>query len=73
VRSSPAARAALDGVTVASLALMAYVTVELAGAALVDGPTVAIALVSAFLLLRYRVGAAWLILAGVLVGLALAR
>ncbi|MBW3631070.1 MAG: chromate efflux transporter [Gemmatimonadetes bacterium] len=69
VRTSAPARAALDGVTVASLALMAYVTVELARSALVDGLTIAIALVSALLLVRYRVNAAWLILAGAVLGL----
>ena len=69
IRASPPARAALDGVVVASLALMAYVTVELAHAALVDGVTIALALVSALLLVRWRLGAGWLILAGGVVGL----
>ena len=69
VRASPAARAALDGVVAASLALMAFVTVRLAQPALVDGLAVAIALVSALLLLRFRVNAAWLILGGVALGL----
>jgi chromate transporter len=68
VRASAGARAALDGVAVASLALMAYVTAELAGAALTDPLTVGIALASAILLVRYRISAAWLVLAGMLVG-----
>jgi chromate transporter len=69
LRRSPVAGRALDGVNVASLALMALVTWELGRAALVDLTTVAIALVSAVLLLRYRTGSAWLVLGGALVGI----
>ncbi|HEU5260142.1 MAG TPA: chromate efflux transporter [Gemmatimonadales bacterium] len=68
LRRSPTAGAFLDGVNVASLALMAVVTWQLGRAALVDAPTVALALGSALLLLRYRVNSAWLVLAGALVG-----
>ena len=68
-RSSPSAGAFLDGVNVASLALMAVVTVQLAGAALVDVPSVAVALVSAVLLLRFKVNTTWLIAGGAIVGL----
>ncbi len=71
VRASPVAGACLDGVNVASLALMAVVTFRLGAAALVDGPTVLLALASAFLLLRYRVNSAWLVLGGAAAGLAL--
>jgi chromate transporter len=69
LRRSQTAGAFLDGVNVASLALMAVVTVQLGRAALVDVPTVALALASALLLLRYRVNSAWLVLAGSLAGL----
>jgi chromate transporter len=69
LRRSPAAGAALDGVNVASLALMAVVTAELGRAALVDVPTVALALASAALLLRFRINSAWLTLGGAVVGL----
>jgi chromate transporter len=68
IRRSPRTRAVLDGVNVASLALMAVVTYQLAGVALTDAITVAIAIVSAFLLFRWRVNTAWLVLAGGLVG-----
>jgi chromate transporter len=68
LRQSRTAGAVLDGVTVASLALMAVVTVQLAGAALVDGVTVGLALVSAALLLTTRVNSAWIVLGGVGVG-----
>jgi len=70
LRRSPVAGAALDGVNAASLALMAVVTVQLGAAALVDVPTVVLALVSAVLLVRFRVNSAWLVLGGAGVGLA---
>ena len=71
LRRSPAAGAFLDGVNVASLALMAVVTLHLGRAALVDMPTVALALASAVLLVRFRVNSSWLVLGGAVVGLAL--
>ncbi|HEX6534039.1 MAG TPA: chromate efflux transporter [Gemmatimonadaceae bacterium] len=70
LRQSPTARAVLDGVNVASLALMAVVTWQLARAALVDPLTIALAIVSAVLLFRFRTNSAWLVLGGAAVGLA---
>jgi chromate transporter len=64
LRKSPTAAAFLDGVNVASLALMAVVTRHLGRAALVDLPTVLLALLSLFLLVRFRVNSLWLILGG---------
>jgi chromate transporter len=69
IRRSPTAGAFLDGVNVGSLALMVVVTVELGRSALVDLPTIALALLSALLLIRYRVNSAWLVLGGALFGL----
>jgi chromate transporter len=69
LRRSKVAGAVLDGVNVASLALMAVVTVQIARTALVDGITVAIAIVAAFLLVRRRMNSAWLVAAGALIGL----
>lgn len=69
IRRSPTAGAFLDGVNVGSLALMVVVTFELGGSALVDAPTIALALISALLLIRYRVNSAWLVLGGAVVGL----
>jgi len=69
LRRSPAAGAFLDGVNVASLALMAVVSWQLGRAALVDGITAALAGISALLLLRYRVNSVWLVLGGAGVGL----
>jgi chromate transporter len=68
VRASPSAGAFLDGVNVASLALMTVVTWRLGQGALTDALGVGLAAVSAVLLLRYRVNSVWLILAGAAVG-----
>ncbi len=68
LRRSPTAGAVLDGVNVASLALMAVVTWQLGRAALVDSLAIALAAVSAVLLLRFRVNSAWLVFGGALVG-----
>ena len=70
VRRHPLARAALDGVTAASLGLMAAVLVELAGTALTDVLTVAIAVVALVLVARTPVGSVYLIGAGLAIGLA---
>ena len=71
MRRSPVAGAALDGVNVASLALMAAVTLTLARDALTDPTTVGIALLSVLLLLQYRIASTWLIAAGAALGLLL--
>jgi len=71
LRASPAFGALLDGVNVGSLALMAVVTVQLGRSALVDPATVLLAAASAFLLIRYRVSSAWLVLGGGIVGFVL--
>jgi chromate transporter len=68
LRRSRAAGAFLDGVNVASLALMATVTWYLGRSALTDVVTVLLACASAFLLLKFRPNSAWLVLAGALVG-----
>jgi chromate transporter len=71
LRRSPAAGAFLDGVNVASLALMAVVTGRLATASVVEVPTAVLAGGAALLLVRYRVNSAWLILAAGVAGLLL--
>lgn len=71
VRRSAVAGAFLDGVNVASLALMAGVTWALARAAVIDVVTVVLAVVSALILFRYRVNSGWLVLGGAAVGLVL--
>ena len=73
LRTSRLARAVLDGVTVASLALMAVVTLQLARAALVDVATWTIAAGSLAAMLWLRVSSAWLMLAAAALGWALVR
>jgi len=73
IRKSPLAAAFLDGVNAAAVALMAAVAISLGRATLVDDWTWALGLVSAALLLRYRVNATWLILGGAALGLLLRR
>jgi chromate transporter len=68
IRRSPAAGAALDGVNAASLALMAVVSWQLGRSALVDPLSVGLAVISAVLLLRYRINSAWLVAAGAAIG-----
>jgi chromate transporter len=58
----------LDGVNVASLALMAVVTVQLARAALVDSLTLLLALGSAVALIRFKVNTTWLVAVGAGIG-----
>ena len=72
IRRSPAASAILDGVNVASLALMAAVAIALGRAAIVDIPTVALAAISAVVLIRYRLNSGWLVLGGAVAGTAIA-
>jgi len=69
LRRSAAAGAFLDGVNVASLALMAVVTWQLGWSAVRDLPTALLAVASAVLLLRYRVNSSWLVAGGTTFGL----
>ena len=70
LRRSPWAGALLDGVNVTSLALMAGVTWQLGRVAVTDVTTAVLAVVSAGLLIKYRVNSAWLVLAGAAIGVA---
>ena len=70
LRRPRAAGAFLDGVNVASLALMATVTWYLGRGALTDVFTVLLAGASALALIRFRFNSAWLVLAGALAGAA---
>jgi chromate transporter len=68
LRASRVTASFLDGLNIASLALMLIVTIQLARAALIDAPALAIAAVSAVLLIRFRLNSTWLILAGAAAG-----
>jgi len=69
IRRSPLAGAFLDGVNAASLALMAVVTWRLGAVALVDWLTLSLAVISAVLLIRFKLNSAWLVVGGALAGL----
>jgi chromate transporter len=73
LRRSPLAGAFLDGVNVGAWALMAAVTLFLARAAVFDVVTMILAIASAFVLIRYRINSAWLVIGGGLIGLAMVR
>jgi chromate transporter len=70
IRRSRWAGAALDGVTVAALGLMAGVTVDLGRTAIVDPLTAVIAVAALLVLLRLRPSPLWLVLVGAAVGVA---
>jgi len=65
--------AMLDGVNVAAVGLMAAVTLLLGREAIVDPVTASLAVGAAFLLIRFRVNSAWLVLAGAIVGLVVSQ
>lgn len=69
IRASAWTGAFLDGANVAAVGLMAAVTWQLGRAAIVDGPTLAVAVLASFALLRFQVNSAWLVLGGALVGI----
>lgn len=68
LRSSPVARAFLDGANAAALGLMAAVTYQLGTSALRDAFTVAECIIAFLVLWRWKVNSAWLVLAGALIG-----
>ena len=69
IRNSSWASSLLDGVNVAALGLMAAVTWELGGEALIDVFTVVTALLAVLLLLRWQVSSMWLVVLGAGMGL----
>ncbi len=71
IRASKQAAAFLDGVNAAAVALMAQMTLVLSRAALVDAWTWGLVIVSAVLLLRFRINATWVIVAGAALGVML--
>jgi len=71
LRRSPWFGALLDGVNVASLGLIAAVTLQVGRASLIDWPTILLALVATLVLLRYKVNSTLLVLAGGIAGIVL--
>jgi chromate transporter len=72
LRQSPWMAAFLDAVNVCAIALMAGVTVRFAQDALRAWPAWVIAVVSAAVLLRWKLSPAWIVLGGALAGVAFA-
>ena len=68
IRKSEALSGFLDGVNVASLALMAYVTFELGRSAIVDWMTAILFAAAAVALVARRVNSVWLIAAAAIIG-----
>ncbi len=68
LRASPWTGAFLDGVILASLGLMAAVSLQIGKTAIPDLPAALIALVALALLLRWRINATWLVLGGAALG-----
>jgi chromate transporter len=69
LRSSRWAGALLDGVTVASLGLMAAVTLQLGRQFLFDVQSLIVAVISSVLLIWYKINTTWLILGAAALGL----
>ncbi|MGO9738637.1 MAG: chromate efflux transporter [Desulfomonilaceae bacterium] len=69
VRNSVWLSGFLDGVNVASLGLTAAVTWQLGRASLVDPICILLAIVSLFLLIRFKVNSTWVIVGGAIVGI----
>jgi len=69
LRASRMAGHVLDGVNVASLALMAVVTWQLSRSSIRDAVTAILAVAALVALLRFRLNSAWLVLGGALAGL----
>jgi len=68
IRRSPTAGSFLDGVNAAAMSLMVVVTYQLGRAAIIDLPTIALAVISGVLLFRFRLNSAWLVLSGGIAG-----
>lgn len=69
IRNSSWVSGLLDGVNVASLGLIAAVTLELGRVSLIDPLTIFIALASMVFLVRFRISSTWLIAGGAIIGL----
>ena len=69
VRKSPNAAAFLDGVNAAAVALMAFVGFQFAREVVTTPLSLAIGVVAAVLVFRFRVNSAWVVLCGALAGL----
>lgn len=69
LRKNPILSLVLDGVNVASIALMAAVTIKLGLSTLISVESALVFIVSALLLIKTKINATWLILVGALIGI----
>jgi chromate transporter len=68
LKGSASARTFLNGINAATMGLMAAVSWQLARGAIVDIFTAVEAVIAFFILLHYKINAAWLILGGIVTG-----
>jgi chromate transporter len=68
IRQSKWAGGILDGVNIASLGLMTAVTVRLGMASLIDLLSVSLFALSLFILTKYKINSAWIIIGGGVIG-----
>jgi len=73
LRKSKPFAAALDGINVASLAVMAFTAAFLAKSSITDWLTALVAIAAGILLIRYKVNSAILVLAGGIIGFLFSR
>lgn len=71
LRKNPILSIVLDGVNIASIALMAAVTIKLGLSSIIDWQSAIIFIVSAIVLIKTKVNSTWLILVGALIGIIL--
>jgi chromate transporter len=69
LRRSPMAGGFLDGVNSAAVALMAFVGWQFARETLLNVPGIAIGVIAAVLVMRFRVNSAWVVLGGAVAGI----
>jgi chromate transporter len=70
MRRSPTASAFLDGINVASWALMASVMLEISRQSIVDLPTLILAGIGLIAIVYWKINSTWLVLAGAVSGIA---
>lgn len=71
LRKNPILSIVLDGVNVASIALMAAVTIKLGLATIINWQSAILFFVSAILLIKTKINSTWLILIGAIIGILL--
>ncbi len=69
IRHSPRISAFLDGVNIASLGLMAAVTIQLGRTSFIDPMTIGIAVITVVLLIYFKINSTWLVAGGAAAGL----